>query len=120
MVAVTGPVPVEIKRANVHDVEIGWTDGHRSVYPAFDLRLWCPCASCVNELTGQPMLDPKALDPGVHPLALDVVGRYALHVSWSDGHTTGIYSFDLLRKRCPCPECRAAQPAPQPLVRRTP
>lgn len=117
---IAASVPAEIRRANAHDVEVIWTDGHHSVYPAFALRLVCPCASCVNELTGEPMLDPATLTPDVHPLGLSVVGRYALHVSWSDGHTTGMYSFDLLRKRCPCPACVALANGPQPNVRRMP
>jgi DUF971 family protein len=34
------------------------------------------------------------------------VGQYAVQPTWQDGHDTGIYSFDLLRRLCPCPECR--------------
>jgi DUF971 family protein len=36
------------------------------------------------------------------------VGNYAIRIMWSDGHSTGIYSFEHFRKICPCPECRAA------------
>jgi DUF971 family protein len=38
---------------------------------------------------------------------LHEVGRYAIQPVWQDGHDTGIYSFDLLRRLCACPECAA-------------
>lgn len=41
--------------------------------------------------------------------AIEPVGTYALKISWSDGHDTGLYSYDHLREICPCPECRAAK-----------
>jgi DUF971 family protein len=34
------------------------------------------------------------------------VGAYAVQIVWSDGHDTGIYSFETLRRACSCPECR--------------
>ena len=37
---------------------------------------------------------------------IQLVGRYALHFRWSDGHSTGIYSFETLRQICPCPQCQ--------------
>ena len=36
---------------------------------------------------------------------LELVGRYAIQFTWSDGHSTGIYSFETLREICPCPQC---------------
>ena len=97
-------VPKEIGRANQHDVKITWQDGHVSIYPARQLRLACPCASCVDEMTGAIRVIVSSVPEDVHPLALSLVGRYAVTPQWSDGHHTGIYSFELLRKLCPC--CR--------------
>ena len=95
-------IPIEIGRANQHDVRITWQDGHVSVYPARELRLACPCAGCVDEMTGQLRVLPTNVPQDAHPLKIDLVGRYAISIQWSDGHNTGIYAFDKLRKLCPC------------------
>lgn len=95
-------VPVEIGRVNQHDVNITWQDGHVSVYPARELRFACPCAGCVDEMTGQLRLLPANVPQNVYPLKIELVGRYAMTIQWSDGHNTGIYSFEKLRKMCPC------------------
>ena len=105
----TMDIPAEIGRANQHDVKIRWQDGHESVYPARDLRLACPCAGCVDEMTGQLRLIASSVPQNVYPLKIDLVGRYAISIQWSDGHNTGIYAFDRLRKMCPC--CSDKQPA---------
>jgi rhodanese-related sulfurtransferase/DUF971 family protein len=102
------PVPAEIARANQHDVLIVWKDGHRSLYLARDLRLSCPCASCVEEMTGRKILDPSRVAADVRPLGLNLVGRYAVHFNFSDGHSTGIYSFEHLRGLCRCAQCKPA------------
>ena len=96
------PVPREIGRANQHDVKIIWQDGHESVYPARDLPLKCPCAGCVDEVTGQIRVIASSIPQDVHPLKIDLIGRYAISIQWSDGHNTGIYAFDRLRRMCPC------------------
>ncbi len=101
----SGQTPVEIGRANQHDVKITWQDGHVSTYPARELRLACPCAACVDEVTGHVRVIATSVPQDVHPLKIDVVGRYAISVQWSDGHNTGIYPFDRLRKICPCEQC---------------
>ncbi len=44
--------------------------------------------------------DPKMLN-------VEQVGAYAMRIDWSDGHSTGIYSFDYLRRICPCRECQS-------------
>ena len=95
-------VPIEIGRANQHDVKIRWQDGHESIYPARELRLRCPCAGCVDEMTGVVRVISTNVPQDVHPLKIDLVGRYAITIDWSDGHHTGIYSFELLRTLCPC------------------
>lgn len=97
--------PLEIGRANTHDVKVTWHDGHISVYPARLLRLKCPCAGCVDEVTGIQRLQPMLVPPNVHPVAIKPVGRYGMSIMWSDGHRTGIYAFDKLRAMCVCPAC---------------
>ncbi len=102
------PVPLEIGRANEHDVKIRWQNGHESVYLARELRLKCPCAGCVDEMTGAVRVIATGVPAEVHPLAIRPVGRYAIAIDWSDGHRTGIYSFELLRTLCACEQCRTA------------
>lgn len=86
-------------------LRIRWADGHESVYEPRYLRLHCPCAACVEEMTGRRRLVPESVPEDVYPLAIEYVGRYALLFRWSDGHDTGIYSFELLRRLCPCQAC---------------
>lgn len=82
--------------------------GHQGFYPARTLRLACPCAACVEEMTGRAILDPAAVPVDVRPLSLALVGAYGLRINWSDGHGTGIYTFDRLFQQCPCDRCREA------------
>ena len=88
-------------------LRIRWADGHVSLYSPLYLRLNCRCAGCVDEFTGDPLLEPSQVPGNVHPLAIRHVGRYALQFDWSDSHNTGIYPFDLLRAICPCEACAA-------------
>ena len=74
-----------------------WEDGQRNDFDVRDLRLACRCAQCVEEMSGRPLLDPKSVRPDVTPRTITSVGNYAIQVSWSDGHSTGIYSFEFLR-----------------------
>ena len=106
MITMEMSLPVEIGRANQHYVKVVWQDAHVSVYPARELRMSCPCAGCVDETTGRRRLTEAHVAQDVRPLKVELVGRYAISITWSDGHTTGIYAFDRLRKMCPC--CRAS------------
>ena len=83
--------------ASDKSIDIVWSDGHTSHLPHRELRLACPCAMCVDEWTGQPRLDPKQVPSNVRAKEIHPVGRYALQFSWSDGHTTGLYSYDKIR-----------------------
>jgi DUF971 family protein len=49
----------------------------------------------------------ESIPQDIRALKIAPVGQYGIHIDWSDGHTTGIYAFDLLRKMCPCTTCIA-------------
>ena len=80
------------------DLTIEWRDGVVSHYPFFALRDACPCASCIDELTGKKVLDPNSIQREIHISTAEYVGNYALRFDWSDGHDSGIYSFRFLRE----------------------
>jgi len=88
--------PAEVKIGDVN-VEVSWSDGHVSRYAFRELRLACPCALCVDEWTGQPRLDPRGVPMDVRPTEMRSIGRYALQFIWTDGHNSGIYTYDKLR-----------------------
>ena len=99
------PVPTEIRRLGVQSVRIAWADGHQSEFDNRYLREHCPCAAC-RERPGRSL--PMAAGQGgeMYPVQMSVVGRYAVSIQWSDGHDTGIYSYQTLRELCPCASCR--------------
>ncbi len=90
-------------------VRLQWSDGHEGVHRAYDLRLNCPCASCVDEDSGRRILDPGAVPLDVAVRTVQQVGRYALAFAFTDGHDTGIYSYPRLRDLCECHACQAAR-----------
>jgi DUF971 family protein len=92
--------PREISLESDALLRITWADGGVCDYQAATLRRACPCAQCVNEWTGQRTLKPEAISDEVEIKDLSIVGRYALNFRWSDGHDTGIYSFQYLRDLC--------------------
>ncbi len=96
------PTPLEIAQADASSLRIRWQDDHESLYPVRLLRLACRCAHCVEEFTGRPLLDESQVPEDVRPIRITPVGRYALQFSWSDGHDSGIYTFENLRALCPC------------------
>jgi DUF971 family protein len=126
------PADVKIRVSTGEGVDITWSDGHISHYTFPYLRDNCPCAMCNDEReknksitahrTDQsttahggthspqnpsqpsafPMFKPKITAKSAH-----AVGNYAVQILFSDGHSTGIYSFDHLREICPCESCAA-------------
>lgn len=99
--------PEDLRDVAGREFLITWEDGHRSLYPYPYLRSRCGCAACLDEWSGRRRIDPGTIPQDIRPLQWMEVGRYALRFEWSDGHKTGIYSFDLLRQLCPCEKCRA-------------
>ncbi len=79
---------------------VEWMSGEGSAIPFAELRRACPCALCQGELgrPGRFELDPE-LHQGEDELAdIQLVGNYGLKAVWADGHDTGIYRYEYLRK----------------------
>ena len=97
------------KRDGKETIFLLWSDGHRSNYEAFQLRNACPCAMCQGEpgIFGKKYGTLKdRVQTNVVPQEIEPVGRYGIKITWSDGHNLGIYTFEYLRKLCPCEECQ--------------
>jgi DUF971 family protein len=110
--------PEHIAISKSKGVTIDWKDGHKSTYTLGWLRDECPCASCTGahgtepqkSSYSQPAAGPFQLyKPALRMNRVEPVGHYAIRIEWNDGHTTGIYSWDHLRRICPCDECKAAR-----------
>ncbi|MFM1920103.1 MAG: hypothetical protein RLZZ303_1737 [Candidatus Hydrogenedentota bacterium] len=79
-------------------IYITWPDGSQSVAGHRELRASCQCALCVNEYTNEPILDPRTIPGDIHPKQIQTLGNYAIAVTWSDGHSSGIFSWQHLRE----------------------
>src|SRR6478672_8131299 len=90
--------PIQIVEESESEISIKWSDDANTRYSAAQLRRMCPCAGCVNEWTGEKMLDAAAVADDLSFKHISIVGRYALNFHFSDGHDTGIFSFAYLRK----------------------
>jgi len=93
--------PRVIRRSDPSRVEIDWADGHASVFTAAELRGMCPCARCVDELSGVRRHDPRSVPPDILHEDVRLVGNYAIAIRFADGHDTGIYPFRYLREKDP-------------------
>jgi len=115
------PIPLDIRKkpadVKIHvssgaGVDITWADAHASHFDFAYLREECPCAACNDERQKKvaiaapssspllPIFKPKPRATSVIP-----VGNYAVQIFFSDGHSSGIFSYDHLRSICPCPDC---------------
>jgi DUF971 family protein len=108
----TDPEHIAISKSK--GIKIDWKDGHMSEYGLMYLRDKCPCATCAGT-HGTPPREPQASNPfqmyqpAMKMLGVEPVGNYAIRINWSDGHNSGIYSYEHFRRICPCAECKAAQ-----------
>lgn len=109
------PHKVRVHKTEGTGVEIDWRDGHTSAWNFAWLRNACPCATCHEErekagrLPGVAQVKPASLLPlyeaPPRPVEVTPVGKYALRFKWNDGHESGIYSWEYLRKVCQCIQC---------------
>jgi len=102
------PISVKVHVSSGAGVDIVWSDGHSSHYDFSYLREQCPCATCNDERANRtpaasgplPMFKPKP-----RARSATSVGNYAIQITFTDGHGSGIYSYDHLRSICPCDQC---------------
>jgi DUF971 family protein len=90
--------PTQIIEESDREISITWSDGTESRYFAAQLRRSCPCATCVNEWTGEKILNEETIPDDLTITSISIVGRYALNFHFSDQHDSGIYSFEYLRR----------------------
>jgi DUF971 family protein len=111
--------PEHISISKSKGVVIDWKDGHRSEYGLRYLRHHCPCATCTGAHGTPPQAPPvnpspfQLYQPALKMEQVEPVGAYAIRIVWNDGHRTGIYSFEHLRRICPCAAC---QPPATPAI----
>ena len=100
----SAPHPIEVRRLPEEGrLRVTWSDGHVGEYGYGYLRGYCPCAACQGHANEAIHFREPVAE--VAPDSIQPVGNYALSFQWSDGHATGIYRFDFLRRLCPCEEC---------------
>jgi DUF971 family protein len=104
------PSPVTIQPIG-NELAIKWSDGSESFLALESLRKHCPCAGC----GGEPDVMGRVLKPEVtHTPAsfrlrgFQMVGGYAMQPTWEDGHNSGLYSYEYLKRL----DAAAAQPKP--------
>ncbi|MGO8836591.1 MAG: DUF971 domain-containing protein [Limisphaerales bacterium] len=93
--------PVDIQPIG-NELAVKWDDGGEDFIPLEKLRRYCPCAGCKGEVdilgnvyqNAEKVLTPKAFEL----VRIVAVGGYAVQPVWADGHSSGIYSFDYLKR----------------------
>lgn len=111
--------PEHIAISKSKGVKIDWKDGHHSEYSCAYLRDECPCATCTGAHGTTPEKTSYSTPassspfqmyrPAIRMADVEPAGNYAVRIVWNDGHSTGIYSFEHLRRICPCAECRSPE-----------
>ena len=89
------------------ELAIAWEDGLESYLPLEMVRRACPCAVCGGEpdVLGRVLRPDVEYQDGSFVLAgYEFVGGYAWQPTWGDGHRTGLYSWNYLRKLADAPQ----------------
>jgi len=91
------PLDIEVQRDR--GVTVTFADGLVSEFSLMDLRLGCPCATCRSLREGNEDVWPRPGNPT--PLRItdaQLHGAWALNITWNDGHSTGMFAFESLRR----------------------
>jgi DUF971 family protein len=98
--------PTNLSLPTPDQLRIDWNDGFSRLYRIKQLREACPCATCREkhsqpekpaELRSLPILTDAQLQP-LKIVKMQPLGNYAYNIAFSDGHDSGIFTFELLRE----------------------
>ncbi len=85
-----------------HELALKWEDGTEGFISLENLRRYCPCAGCKGEVDVMGHLhkgpDIPLTAKSFQLTRMGRVGSYAIQPFWADGHSSGIYSFDYLKR----------------------
>ena len=102
--------PMRLEPRNIQligqELAVQWSDGEESYFPLEQLRRACPCASCGGEpdvLGNIARPDVSYTGTSFDLTGWQLIGGYALQPRWADGHSTGLYSFQYLRRLAAAP-----------------
>ena len=96
--------PTKLAVCDDRRLDITWSDGQIRRYGFWELREHCPCATCRekrNAPAQSPLQLPIVSAAEAQPLkivGMKPVGNYAYSIEFSDGHDTGIFTFEFLRE----------------------
>lgn len=95
------PISVDVNHSD-QILKIKWDDSHISRFPLFGLRKNCPCVTCRGGHENMGSFEPELfrVDPPyrLRILNAEPVGNHALKIHWDDGHSSGMYQWELLRR----------------------
>ena len=97
--------PLSLEKNENRELVIRWSDDILQIVKIRSLRENCPCATCMEKNMAPkeaPKGELKILSPA-ETMPLDIVsmrpvGNYAYNIEFSDGHTSGLFTLELLRK----------------------
>lgn len=96
--------PTNLEKPSDDSLRITWSDGSVREYKVRELRDKCPCATCREKRSqpAPPATELPILKPGegvpVTLVSMRPAGNYAYNIRFSDGHDSGIFTFDLLQE----------------------
>ncbi len=79
-------------------LELTWEGDRVDRLPYRYLRGECPCATCRDEWSGERILDPASIRDDLKLEGMEPIGSYAVRLVWNDGHSSGLFSWEKLRK----------------------
>ena len=93
------PHPTEIRfNAEERLLKMTFSDDVSHDYPTPILRGYCPCAHCQGHGSMPHKWNPPSSEAAIRIADVTQVGAYAICIAWEDGHNTGVYSFEMLRR----------------------
>lgn len=91
------PTPTRVRwERDANALDVTWPPDQNRRYAAYQLRCDCRCAACVDERTGRRILDIASVPKDIRLVTVASAGNYALKCGFSDGHDTGLFTWEHL------------------------